>query len=112
VDFHGPGIDMGFERIEGVWQIGHGECHGWLPPVMVVGPRRWYPFGGVGVELTDRLPDTIIRPHAYPPGRGPAFMTDSEWTKDDAGGGFGCWGMAVIGVLILAVLVVGYLVLV
>jgi len=39
-------------------------------------------------------------------------MTDSELTRDDAGGGIGCWGMVVVGVLILAVLVVGYLMLV
>jgi hypothetical protein len=39
-------------------------------------------------------------------------MTDSVLAGDDAGGGIGCWWMVVIGVLVLAVLMLGYLVLV
>ncbi len=38
-------------------------------------------------------------------------MTDTETTTDESGGGFGCWAMILIAVILVGIVVVSYVML-
>ena len=59
--------------------------------------------------MTKRVSDIIIRLPNYKDGR---TMSERDMQDAESGGGFGCWWMIVIGIIVVFAVLVGYLVLV
>jgi hypothetical protein len=66
----------------------------------------------VDLELTIGLTDIIILFLQHRRSQGTDAMTDTDTQIDEKGSSFGCWGIMLIGAIVVAVAVIGFFVLV